>query len=366
LTDYNSTAIQELVETMALLEIKKISKTYENHELLVSISFNVEKDETICLLGPSGEGKSTILRIIAGLEPAESGQVIWQGKDISSVPSFERHFGLMFQDYALFPHMNVRENVAFGPRMQKLPENRINEIVSNALSLVNLEKFGDRHVTDLSGGEQQRVALARALAPQPQLLMLDEPLGALDRTLRENLAEELRGLLRRMKIPAIYVTHDQEEAFSIADRILVLYHGSIAQSGTPLEVYSQPATPWLASFFGMNNQISGKVLSADPLKVATDIGNFECSSANVEFYKGDSVVLVFKPAGIKVSGKNRGTNLLEGQVAESIFSADRFKTRIILKNNGDFDFVLTNEVKPPQKIQLSIPPETILCFKGII
>ena len=354
-----------LVEKMALLEIKNITKTYENHKLLEAISFNVEKDETVCLLGPSGEGKSTILRIIAGLEPAESGQVIWQGNDISSIPSFARHFGLMFQDYALFPHMNVKENVAFGPRMQKLPENRINEIVSNALSLVNLEKFGDRRVTDLSGGEQQRVALARALAPQPQLLMLDEPLAALDRTLREALAEELRDLLRKMKIPAIYVTHDQQEAFSIADRILVLHQGRIAQSGTPLEVYSQPASPWLASFFGMNNQIKGKVLAAVPLKVATDFGNFECSRSNVEFHKGDNVVLVFKPAGFMISGKTMVNNLLEGQVMESIFSSDRFKTKIILGNNTAFDFLLPEEIKPPQKIQLFIPPETILCFKDI-
>jgi spermidine/putrescine transport system ATP-binding protein len=349
---------------MALLEIRNITKNYQNHKLLEDISFSVEKDETICLLGPSGGGKSTLLRIIAGLEPAESGQVIWQGKDISMVPAYARHFGLMFQDYALFPHLNVRENVAFGLRMQKLPENKIEDIVSNALSLVNMQEFAHRRVTDLSGGEQQRVALARALAPQPQLLMLDEPLGALDRTLRENLGEELRSLLRRMKIPAIYVTHDQQEAFTIADRILVLYQGRIAQSGTPFEVYSHPASPWLASFFGMNNQIQGKVLSEDPLMAATDFGDFEYSATKGKFHKGENVILVFKPAGIKISEKVKGNNILEAQVAESIFSADHFKTKIQLKDDVSFDFLLSKEIKLHQKIRLFIPPETILCYAG--
>ena len=172
---------------MALLEIRDITKSYQNLMLLEGISFTVEKDETVCLLGPSGGGKSTILRIIAGLESAESGQVLWQDRDISAIPPYARQFGLMFQDYALFPHMNVRENVAFGLRMQKMAENRIEESVAEALALVNMSSFTNRRVTDLSGGEQQRVALARALAPRPQLLMLDEPLGALDRTLREKL-----------------------------------------------------------------------------------------------------------------------------------------------------------------------------------
>jgi spermidine/putrescine transport system ATP-binding protein len=349
---------------MAFLEIQNITKNYQNHKLLEDISFSVEEDETICLLGPSGGGKSTLLRIIAGLEPAESGKVIWQGKDISTVPAYARHFGLMFQDYALFPHLNVRDNVAFGPRMQKLPKNTIDDIMTNTLSLVNMQEFANRRVTELSGGEQQRVALARALAPQPQLLMLDEPLGALDRTLRENLGEELRGLLRRMKIPAIYVTHDQQEAFSIADRILVLYQGMIAQSGTPFEVYSYPASPWLASFFGMNNQIHGKVLSVAPLIVTTNIGEFECSSMKDEFHKGENIILVFKPAGIEISEKIKGNNILEGKIAESIFSADRFKTKIKLKDDVNFDFLLSKEIKLHQKIRLFIPPETILCYAG--
>ena len=286
---------------MPLLEIRKITKSYQHQTLLDGISFSVENNETVCLLGPSGGGKSTILRIIAGLETAEKGQVIWQGKDISDVPPYARHFGLMFQDYALFPHLTVYENVAFGLRMQKQAENIIDASVIEALKLVNMDNFISRRVTDLSGGEQQRVALARALAPKPQLMMLDEPLGALDRTLREKLGEELRGLLRKMKIPAIYVTHDQQEAFSIADRILVLNQGRIVQSGTPSEVYSHPASPWLATFFGMDNQIQGKIISVNPLKVATAIGDFDCTCQKSEFRPGDNVILVFKQTGAEMS-----------------------------------------------------------------
>jgi ABC-type Fe3+/spermidine/putrescine transport system ATPase subunit len=183
------------------------------------------------------------------------------GKDFSDIPPYARHFGLMFQDYALFPHLTVYENVAFGLRMQKQAEELIDASVIGALRLVNMDNFISRRVTDLSGGEQQRVALARALAPKPQLMMLDEPLGALDRTMREKLGEELRGLLRKMKIPAIYVTHDQQEAFSIADRILVLNQGRIVQSGTPSDVYSHPASPWLATFFGMDNKLMARCFS---------------------------------------------------------------------------------------------------------
>jgi spermidine/putrescine transport system ATP-binding protein len=347
---------------MALLEIKDITKAYQEQPLLNKISFSVEDDETICLLGPSGGGKSTILRIIAGLETAEKGQVIWQGRDISGVPPFQRQFGLMFQDYALFPHMSVRENVAFGLRMQRQEKNKIEASVKEALKLVNLESFANRRVTDLSGGEQQRVALARALAPRPRLLMLDEPLGALDRTLREKLGDELRGLLRLMKIPAIYVTHDQQEAFSIADKVLVLHNGKIVQTGTPKEVYSRPASPWLATFFGMDNQIEGDVVEADPLKVTTEIGDFYCACPQTKFKNGEKVTLVFKPFGSELSKDKNHPNIIFGKVSESIFNADRFKTKVLLTHNAIFEFFLEKEFKVNEDIMINIVPDSILCF----
>ena len=211
----------------------------------------------MCLLGPSGSGKSTILQIIAGLETAESGSVQWDGKDLASTPSHLRDFGFVFQDYALFPHLDVFENVAFGPRMKGWPADVVRRRVDEVLDLVNLTGFEQRSVANLSGGEQQRVALARAIAPRPRLLMLDEPLGALDRALRQELLDQLRGLLRQSRIPALYVTHDQEEAFKIGDRIAFLHAGQIVRLGAPDEIWTKPASPWVATFLGLGTVLEG-------------------------------------------------------------------------------------------------------------
>jgi len=218
-----------------MLTVRNIEKSYQGKPLLKQVSFEVNENETVCLLGPSGSGKSTLLRIIAGLEEAEAGKVLWQDKDLTDTPAHLRGFGLMFQDYALFPHRNVAENIAFGLRMQNRSKPEIEQRVIAALETINMSEFARRKVTELSGGEQQRVALARALAPEPHLLMLDEPLGALDRTLREQLSRELRRILRETKVPAIYVTHDQEEAFAIAAQRL---GGRVLRFGQPRPRYN--------------------------------------------------------------------------------------------------------------------------------
>ena len=218
-----------------MLELRNLYKTYEGRPLLTDISFNVDTGETVCLLGGSGSGKSTLLRMIAGLEGQKSGEILFNGMDLVSTPPHLRDFGLVFQDYALFPHLDVNDNVAFGLKMRRIGQNEIAERVANSLELVNLKGFERRKVTDLSGGEQQRVALARALAIRPRLLMFDEPLGSLDKKLKDGLLTELRTILHETQIPAIYVTHDQEEAFSVADRILILYDGHIIREGTPAE-----------------------------------------------------------------------------------------------------------------------------------
>jgi ABC-type Fe3+/spermidine/putrescine transport system ATPase subunit len=241
-----------------MLEVHHIFKTYEGKPLLNDISFTVDTGETVCLLGASGSGKSTLLRIIAGLEDADSGFVSFNGMDLTSTPAHLRDFGLVFQDYALFPHLDVNENVAFGLKMRRLSQNEINRRLASVLEMVNLRGFENRRVTDLSGGEQQRVALARALATQPRLLMFDETLGALDRTLREDLLNELRSILHQTKIPAIYVTHDQEEAFTIADRVLILHGGAIVREGTPAEVWTNPESAFVARFLGLGNVFPGK------------------------------------------------------------------------------------------------------------
>jgi spermidine/putrescine transport system ATP-binding protein len=259
-----------------MLELKNISKRYEGRPLLKNISFTLKDDETICLLGASGSGKSTLLRMIAGLEFPDEGRILFNGMDLANTAPHLRDFGLVFQDYGLFPHLNIFDNIAFGLRMKKYGTADIKERVATLLEQIGLSGFETRSVTDLSGGEQQRVALARALAPNPRLLMFDEPLGALDRTLKEDLLNELRDILRETKIPAIYVTHDQEEAFAIADRILLLHEGEIIRAGTPQEIWNDPGSTWAAKFFGIGNIIEGVVIASHKIKTEFGVLDPKC------------------------------------------------------------------------------------------
>ncbi len=303
-----------------MLELKNISKSYEGQPLLLDISFTVAVGETVCLLGASGSGKSTLLRIIAGLEPAEAGQVSWNGTDLTATPPHLRDFGLVFQDYALFPHLTVFDNAAFGLKMHKLPKSEIVLRVTEALGQVNLSGFERRRVTDLSGGEQQRVALARALAPRPRLLMLDEPLGALDRALKDDLLDELRDILRETKIPAIYVTHDQEEAFALADRILLLHEGQILRAGTPAEVWREPGSAWAARFLSVGNVIEGVCkLQVGRLKVQTDFGEFDLHCDH-HHEQGERVPLLLKPSKRGITVRTR--------VEDVLFQREQFKVAL--------------------------------------
>jgi len=259
---------------MPLLQVSHLAKSFEDKLILNDVSVNVADGEIVCLLGPSGCGKTTLLRLIAGLETADSGMITFEGQDVQSVPVHQRGFGLMFQDFALFPHKNIWDNVIFGLRMQSLPADQIQQLGREALDRVGLSGFEKRDVHQLSGGERQRVALARSLAPKPKLLMLDEPLGALDRQLREELMIELRSILKAAHLTAIYVTHDQQEAFAVADRVAVMNAGRIEQIDTPQNIYAQPASEFVARFLGMPNLIGGTVLSyaAHVAVVNTPIG----------------------------------------------------------------------------------------------
>jgi ABC-type Fe3+/spermidine/putrescine transport system ATPase subunit len=245
-----------------LLEARSITKVFDDTLALQDVTFGATDGEIVSLLGPSGCGKSTLLRVIAGLEQEYRGSVIFDGRSIDAVPVHRRGFGLMFQDFALFPHRSVGENVAFGPRMQGLSRAEIEQRVGETLDLVGLARYRDRSVFELSGGERQRVALARSLAPRPRLLLLDEPLGALDRTLREHLTGELRSIIKRVGITSVYVTHDQVEAFAVADRIALMNAGVIVQTGTPADVYRAPASPFVARFLGLNNLVPGRTVGA--------------------------------------------------------------------------------------------------------
>jgi ABC-type Fe3+/spermidine/putrescine transport system ATPase subunit len=261
---------------MSLLEVRGLTKTYPPQTTAVDhVSLAIAQGDIVCLLGPSGCGKTTLLRLIAGLEYPDSGEVWFDGRDVAQIPPHLRDFGMMFQDFALFPHKNVYDNVAFGLEMHGLPQPQIAQRVAEMLALVDLVGYDARDIAQLSGGEQQRVALARALAPGPRLLMLDEPLGALDRALRERLMLELRAILKRVGVTAVYVTHDQTEAFAIADRIAVMNKGQIEQIAAPQTVYGRPATPFVARFLGLFNVLGGTAVGTD--MVETAIGRLVCT-----------------------------------------------------------------------------------------
>jgi spermidine/putrescine transport system ATP-binding protein len=346
-----------------MLEVRDIYKMYEGQALLEGVSFTVKPGETVCLLGLSGSGKSTLLRIISGLEHAESGQVLWNGEDISGVPVHKRNFGLMFQDYALFPHKSVHENVAFGLRMQRLPRPEIDRRVHEALEQVNMLAFANRRVTDLSGGEQQRVALARALTPRPRLLMLDEPLGALDRTLREQLTEELHQLLHATGIPAIYVTHDQEEAFAIADRLILLHNGQVAQKGPAPEVYARPASAWVARFLGLTNLVPGEIVSANPLEILTALGRLRAADCALPgTASGGQVTLLLRPSGARVHPQNGQSNILRGQVADVIYRMEGYRVSVRFDIDLLLQFYLDEAVQIGQPLTLYLSPESVYCL----
>jgi ABC-type Fe3+/spermidine/putrescine transport system ATPase subunit len=300
-----------------MLEIRRLFKSYESKPLLTDISFTVAEGETLCLLGASGSGKSTLLRMIAGLEPPDSGLILFNRLDLAKTPPHLRDFGLVFQDYSLFPHLSVNDNVAFGLHMRRKRQDEINPRVGGLLELVNLQGFGHRRVTELSGGEQQRVALARALAIEPRLLMFDEPLGALDRTLREGLLNELRAILHRTQIPAIYVTHDQEEAFVIADKILILHDGRIIREGAPSEIWADPRSAYVAQFLGLGNVIEAKVVTNN--KFQTEFGSFTVRCGH-KHSMGENVHLLARP--LEVKGE---ANVLRGAVVDVVFQRDGYK-----------------------------------------
>lgn len=348
-----------------MLEVRDIWKSYEGKPLLSGVSLQVAKGETVCLLGASGSGKSTLLRIITGLEAQERGQILWEDQDLTGVPVHQRNFGLMFQDYALFPHRSVAENVAFGLRMHGQPRDAASARVKEVLERVHMADFANRRVTDLSGGEQQRVALARTLAPNPRLLMFDEPLGALDRALKDQVEQDLRRVLHETDIPAIYVTHDQEEAFAVADRLVLLNQGRVIQSGSPAEVYESPATPWVAQFLGLNNLIPARVVATDPPQAETPEGRF-CGiwGASEPVQVGQPVTLLLRPDVVQPqtvnerSGDQR-TNDLQGVVVDSVFHGNGFRLSLRSRSGQVFSFLARDHYAAGQPVRLTVDASAV-------
>lgn len=328
-----------------MLRIIDLRKSYNNQPLLKGINLTLEKGEVICLLGASGSGKSTMLRIVAGLEEPERGRIEWNGNDMAKIPTHRRHFSLMFQDYALFPHLSVRGNIEYGMRRLKWDSETIRAEVQRLAAMTGVTNLLERGISDLSGGEQQRVALARALAVKPALLMLDEPLGALDRKLKGSLLEQLRDILKNSALPALYVTHDQEEAFAIADRIILLNEGAIVQDGTPRQIYEHPASAWVAEFMGLGSVVTAKRL-VDGWQ--TKLGIFPESAINTSFDEVD--LLIRPPAKLDPNGPIAST------VKDVIFHGDSFKVE--LENGHKIE--LAEMVRVGQAIRVSPNNMTVI------
>ena len=295
-----------MVEDTHLIDLVGITKEFGDTKALDNVNLYIRKREFITLLGPSGCGKTTMLRIIGGFEYPDEGQVLFEGKDIANVPPYKRRVNTVFQKYALFPHLNVFDNIAFGLRLKKMPKDQIAERVKRMLKLVNLEGFEKRAVDAMSGGQQQRIAIARALVNEPEVLLLDEPLGALDLKLRKEMQIELKRIQQNLAITFVYVTHDQEEALTMSDTIVVMNQGYIQQIGTPERIYNEPENRFVASFIGESNIIEG-IMIRDYL-VQFDGFEFECVDKGFEDNEEIEVVLrpedldIVEPSQAKING----------------------------------------------------------------
>jgi iron(III) transport system ATP-binding protein len=349
------------------LRIENLEKRFGSFTALRDIGFEIGEGEFVCFLGPSGCGKTTLLRIIAGLDTQTVGRVWQAGRDISALPPSARDFGIVFQSYALFPNLTVAKNVGYGLASRRLRRREIEAKVRELLALVGMEDAGAKYPAQLSGGQQQRIALARALATSPGLLLLDEPLSALDARVRLRLRHEIRGLQRRLGLTTIMVTHDQEEALSMADRIVVMNQGVIEQIGTPLEIYRRPATPFVADFVGSMNFLEGEI--AAPGRVRVGVAELDCSGSN-GYQPGTRVGLCLRPEDVAVRNVGPAT---PNRVAVTIAGLDFLGAfcRVTLQPEAggaaivaDFSINLMRDlgVAEGQRLEVALPPDRLQVF----
>lgn len=339
-----------------IIELKNISKSFDDDLILDNMSLDIHDNEFITLLGPSGCGKTTTLRIIGGFESPDEGDVFFMGERINDVPPHKRHVNTVFQKYALFPHLNVFDNVAFGLVEQKVPRKEIKEKVEKMLQMVMLSGFGERRVTSLSGGQQQRVAIARALINEPKILLLDEPLGALDLKLRKDMQQELKKIQKNTGITFIFVTHDQEEALSMSDTIVVMSEGKIQQIGTPTDIYNEPVNAFVADFIGESNIIDG-VMQKDYC-VRFSGHTFECLDTGFE--PNEPVDVVIRPEDVDIVAPEKG--MLCGTVTSVTFMG--VHNEIIVDVSG-FKWMIqtTDHVEENAYIGITLEPDAIHIMK---
>ncbi len=344
-------------ERKKLIQLKNITKSWEDGQVVLDdISLDIYDNEFITLLGPSGCGKTTTLRLIGGFEQPNEGDIIFMGKRINDVPPHKRNVNTVFQKYALFPHLNVFENVAFPLRERKLPKAEIEEKVTEMLRLVMLTGFEHRSVTRLSGGQQQRVAIARALVNHPKVLLLDEPLGALDLKLRKDMQQELKKIQKATGITFVFVTHDQEEALSMSDTIVVMSEGRIQQIGTPTDIYNEPENAFVADFIGESNIVDGIMLS--DYKVSFSGHTFDCVDAG--FGRRESVDVVVRPEDVDIVPLEKG--MLQGVVTSVTFMGVHYE---IIVDIGGFKWMIqtTDYCGEGEHIGIYIEPEAIHVMK---
>jgi len=315
------------------LRIDKLAKTFGGNTVVKGVDLSFNKGEFVSLLGPSGCGKTTILRMIAGFETPNSGSITVEGTDLTSLKPNQRQIGMVFQAYALFPNMNVADNIGFGLKIANVPRSQRETRVEEMLKLIGLSGYGKRFPFELSGGQQQRVALARALAPSPRMLLLDEPLSALDAKIRVSLREQIREIQRELGITTIFVTHDQEEALSISDRIVVLSAGNVEQFGTPFEIYNRPQTKFVATFVGQLNTLNATVADAARKSVQIGTSTVTIPALPGTARNGEAIALTMRPEAVSLSDVTGRDIQLEGSIAEVAFLGSVIRLKVDLGGN---------------------------------
>jgi len=332
----------------SFVKFEKVDKSYDGEILVVKdLNLDVPKGEFLTMLGPSGSGKTTVLMMLAGFETPTSGEIYLDGNPISSIPPNKRGIGMVFQNYALFPHMTVKENLAFPLEVRKLPKNEVEEKVSNALSMVELQDFGTRMPLQLSGGQQQRVALARSLVFEPRLVLMDEPLGALDKNLREQMQYEIKHIHEKIGITVVYVTHDQSEALTMSNRIAVFNDGKIQQISSPDVLYEKPDSSFVAQFIGENNQLKGKVKSVNGENciITTESGDdIHALKINVN-NSGDTSLVSLRPERVAINSSEKFENNFDAKVKELIYLGDHIRSRVEVCGNDQFIVKIPNSYK---------------------